>query len=193
MKNITPNEAVQHFEDYSKSILSPFKFSSIDENYKFKPSNLTRNFMGIFYIAALFFPHMFHFNLFLDFGLQRNNVVYILFTVFGVFFTFLLANYLTILEVKINSDSQEILITPKDYIGQFIKKKTILKIDDILEINFTHIERYKGRNMNYVYVLTKAKDEVKLFDFEDWDDVPKMTAAFSSLVFNQTTSYQDSE
>jgi hypothetical protein len=95
--------------------------------------------------------------------------------------------------VKINSDSQEIIMTPKDYIGQFIKKQTILKIDDILEINYKHIERYKGKNINYVYILTKAKNEVKLFDFEDWDDVPKMTAAFSSLVHNQTISYQDSE
>jgi hypothetical protein len=193
MKNITSAEAIQHFKDYSESSLSSFNFSSINGDYKFRPSNLTRNFVGIFYIAALFLPHVFHFNLFLDYGLQSNNIVYTLFTVFGVLFTFLLANYLTILEVTINSDSKEILISPKDYIGQFIKKKTILKIDDILEIKYNHIERYKGKNINYVYILTKTKNEIKLFDFEDWDNVSKMTAAFSSLVYNQTTSYQDSE
>ncbi len=181
---MTKNEAILHFEEYSKEWLSSLVFCKTNSRFCFKPTSLSKNVLLILYIVALVGPHFIHF---------KKPDLYFLFTLLGIFLSALFIFSPLIKEVVIDHASSEVKIIPADYIGRFFRKTKIIKFSDIKEIdlekdvkNATADSHRYSKQISYLNAIKNDGEKQRLLEFKNWDDPEKMKAAFSSLLFNDS-------
>lgn len=181
---MTKNEAILHFEEYSKEWLSSLVFCKTNSRFYFKPTSLSKNALLILYIAALAGPHFIHF---------KKPELYFLFTLLGMFLSALFIFSPLIKEVVIDHALNEVKIIPADYIGRFFRKTKTIKFSDIKEINLekdvkiatADSHRY-SKQITYLIAIKNDGEKQRLLEFKNWDEPEKKKVAFSCLLLNDS-------
>ncbi|MGB3948161.1 MAG: hypothetical protein WBM13_09255, partial [Bacteroidia bacterium] len=191
MKEISVKESITEFELFSKSTFSSIRFVWDSSQFKFLPSPIAINFLRVFYIVALFLPHFIYFIGSFTADDFWNLRIYIILIIVGISLSLLFALFLPIYQIVIDKLTKEVILTPKDAIGRYLQKKKYFKIEDIAEID--HIEiKSKSKTEVYLTLVPKKGKAERLFALSNWDNVTKIKAAFSALVFNKDIPYDDS-
>lgn len=191
MKEISVKEAITEFEEFSKSMLTSIKFAVNDTQFKFKPSSVAINFLKVYYLVALCLPHIIYFRGSFTANPAWNTVLYIVFISGGILTSLLFAVFFPLNEIVIDKLTKEIILIPKDAIGRYLQKRKYFKIEEISEISHLEIKTKSKTEVYLTLVLKKGKTE-RLFAMSNWENVTKIKAAFSALVFNKNIPYDDS-
>lgn len=191
MTEISVKEAITEFEEFSKSILTSVKFAVNDTQFKFIPSSVAINFLKVYYLVALCLPHIIYFRGSFTANPTWNTILYIIFISGGILTSLLFAVFLTLNEIVIDKLTKEIILIPKDAIGRYLQKKKYFKIEEISEINHLEIKS-KSKTEVYLTLVPKKGKTERLFAMSNFENVTKIKAAFSALVFNKNTPYDDS-
>ena len=192
MSEITKDEAIKLYEEYSKHTLSSIKFKSKTSTYKFSPSGTGIGVLNFAFVFVLLLPHvLFYFG---KFGTIPwfSNILYVVFTTVIIFVVFFLSRVTPTDEILVDILTQEIKLKPKDLIGRFLKKPLVIKIDTISEIKNVHYKTKHGGEANIVVDL-KDGSSYNMFALKDYDNVSKFTAAFSAIVFNRPIDFDESK
>jgi hypothetical protein len=191
MKEISIKEAIVEFEEFSKSMFTSIKFAVNDTQFKFKPSSAAIYLLTVFYIVALSLPHIIYFRGSFTESATVNTFLYILFASGGIITSLLIALFLPLNEIVIDKLTKEVILIPKDSIGRYLQKKKYFKIEEISEINHLEIKT-KSKTEVYLTLVPKKGKTERLFAMSNWENVTKIKAAFSALVFNKNIPYDDS-
>lgn len=191
MGQISKQEASLVWEEFSKSSLSSVTFINQGTIAKFSPSSLTRYFLLVFYLFLLSIPHIVYFQWSFTTNSLGNTTLYFIFVGLGIGITLLLAISLPINEIIIDPIKGELEFVPNDFIGRYLKKRKQVKLS---EINTIEDIRYSTKSSSEIYLTLVLKDSTshRLFPINNWDNVTKLKAAFTALVFNTTITYDDS-
>lgn len=192
MKEISTKEAIIEFEEFSKSMFTSIKFAVNDTQFKFKPSSAAIYLLTVFYIVALSLPHIIYFRGSFTESATVNTFLYILFASGGIITSLLIALFLPLHEIVIDKLTKEVILIPKDSIGRYLQKKKYFKIEEISEINHLEIKT-KSKTEVYLTLVPKKGKTERLFAMSNWENVTKIKAAFSALVFNKNIPYDDSQ
>ena len=69
-------------------------------------------------------------------------------------------------------------------INKIIKKKVNIKISEIKDINEVHISTKQGGE-THLWLVTQDGSKHRLFNLSNYDNVTKLKAALSTLLFNK--------
>lgn len=191
MKEISVKDAIATFEEFSKSMLTSIKFAVNDTQFKFIPSSVAITFLKVYYLVALSLPHIIYFTGSFTEHTIGNTFLYIVFTSVGIITSLLFALFFPLNEIVIDKLTKEIILIPKDAIGRYLQKKKYFKIEEISEISHLEIKS-KSKTEVYLTIVPKQGKTERLFVMSNWENVTKIKAAFSALVFNKNIPYDDS-
>lgn len=192
MKHISKTESIEAFDNFSKSGFSSIKFSQQGSAYKFTPSLSGLLLINGFNVALFITPHLIYYFGHFSINTVYNNIAYIACILVCALLIRLLVVFVPSYEIVIDCILKEVKITPKDFVGKIIKKTKQIKIDDIVEVNEVRIKSKTGEDV-YITLLTKDKLSIRLFALSNWDNVSKLKAAFTVLLFGKDVSYDDSQ
>lgn len=191
MKELTKDEAIVFLEELSNQILFPFKFVNELFQYRFTPVKLGIYFLNIFNLAALFTPHLIYYFRQYSQDVFWNLFIYIVLILFSLLTVYLLVFQLPSNELVVNSTQGSIELRPQDLIGKRMKKVVQLTIEDVDHIGQLRIKT-KSKTEIYLTLEMKDKTRYRLFAFTNWENISKLKAAFSAIIFNKIMPYDDS-
>lgn len=192
MKHISKAESIDVFEDFSNSSFSSIKFSHQGSVYRFSPSPSGLLLINGFNLALFITPHLIYYFGHFSTNNEFNSIAYIACILLCALLIRLLVLFVPSLEIIIDSITKEIQLTPKDFVGKYIKKTIQIKIDNIAEINEQRFKTKRGEDV-YLTLHTKDKLSFRLFALSNWDNVTKLKTAFTVLLFDKEGSYDDSQ
>lgn len=192
MKNMTRQEAIVEFEEFSKGGFNTFKFYAEGSIYRFPPSKSALFFLNGFYLISFIVPHLIY--LFGHFSKNEewNNGLYGAVILLSFLLIWLLSAMAPALEIIIDQASKEVEITSKDFISKIIKKKVNIKISEIKDINEVVISTKQGGE-THLWLVTQDGSKHRLFILTNYDNITKLKAALSTLLFNKEIAYADSK
>lgn len=186
MQQLTPKDAIFYFETFAKDWQSSVKFEVNGEKIKFSTAAAGRYLLGVFYLIALTIPYL------LDYFYSLPTVWYVVLIVSGLHFTFLLAYFMPIQDFIIDKQIKEIEIVPKDVIGRWIKSTIRIKLSDVAEVKHQKLVT-RSKTTHYLTLIDKNGIKYRVMELGTWDNVEKTKAALTSLIFNETISFDDSQ
>ena len=192
MKNMTRQEAIVEFEEFSKDGFNSFKFYTEGSIYRFPPSRYALLLLNGIYLISFIGPHLIY--LFGHFSKNEewNNGLYGAFILLSFLLIWLFSAMVPASEIIINQASKEVEITSKDFINKIIKKKVNIKISEIKDINEVDISTKQGGE-THLWLVTQDGSKHRLFNLSNYDNVTKLKAALSTLLFNKEIAYDDSK
>jgi hypothetical protein len=191
VSEISKKEAVLLFEELSRNGLSSVTFTAEGTTLKFMPAASGRNMLKVFYLVALLLPHVVYFVWGFSENSLWNSVLYGVFVLLGILISLIFAVFLPLEEIVIDPVKGEIELIPKDAIGKYLKKTKYIRIADVSGIDRLDFKTKSGRE-TYIRLHTKKGSVHRLFALNSWENVTKIKAAFSALVFNKSVLYDDS-